>query len=168
MYKTIALEKYRFVFLAAAAVLLSLLFAPTAYGQVALGGACSATAPCATGLTCVASVCQTVAAGECDPETDPFCIEPISAETKLGTASLQVTITRIINVALSLLGVVAVVIILVGGFKWMLAGGNEEKSTEARKLIFAGIIGLAIILSAFAIARFVLQSLGTATGTEGF
>jgi hypothetical protein len=79
--------------------------------------------------------------------------------------TLQQTIASIINVALGLLGVIALVIILAGGFEWMTAGGNEEKTTEARKRIIAGVIGLAIILSAYAIAQFVLRSLSAATGT---
>ena len=84
--------------------------------------------------------------------------------TGLGTRDVRETIAAIINVALSLLGIVAVVIILIGGFTWMTAGGNEEKTEKARKMIFAGIIGLAIILSAYAIARFVIDSLLSATG----
>lgn len=79
--------------------------------------------------------------------------------------TLPTTVAKIINVALSLLGIVAVVIILIGGFKWMTAGGNEEKVGEARKLILAGIVGLAIILSAFAIAKFVISALVKATAT---
>jgi len=61
--------------------------------------------------------------------------------------------------------VVAVVIILIGGFKWMTAGGNDDQVGEARKWIFSGIIGLAIILSAWAIAIFVLDKLSDATGS---
>lgn len=76
---------------------------------------------------------------------------------------LRITIARLINVFMGLLGIVAVVIILIGGFMWMTAGGDEEKVGNARKLIFSGIIGLAIILSAFAIARFVISSLLEAT-----
>lgn len=101
---------------------------------------------------------------------DPFGINPIedpNTGIALGTNSLQTTVASIINVALSLLGIVAVVIILLGGFKWMTAGGNDEKTGEARKLIFSGIIGLAIILSAWAIAKFVLVQLGQATGVTG-
>ena len=85
----------------------------------------------------------------------------------LGKQSLQKTVVQIINVSLSLLGIIAVVIILIGGFKWMTAGGAEDKVTEARKLIFAGIIGMAIILSAWAIARFVLSNLAAATSVQG-
>jgi Zn-dependent protease with chaperone function len=85
------------------------------------------------------------------------------AQVSLGQKPLTETIASVINVALGLLGVVAVVIILIGGFMWMTAGGNEEKVGKAKKLLMAGVIGLAIILSAYAIARFVVSSLMTAT-----
>lgn len=83
--------------------------------------------------------------------------------TGLGQKDVRVTVGNIINVALGLLGIVAVVIILIGGFEWMTAGGNEEKTGEAKKRIIAGVIGLAIILSAYAIAKFVIDSLVKAT-----
>ncbi len=83
--------------------------------------------------------------------------------TGLPDAQLQEVIANIINVALALLGIVAVVIILLGGFKWMTAGGNEEKVGEAKKLIAAGIVGLVIIILAYSIAKFVIDSLVTAT-----
>lgn len=107
-----------------------------------------------------------VLAGQGDAD-DPFGLGDFQKGVKetLGNKPLGETVGGIINVALSLLGVVAVVIVLLGGFKWMTAGGNEEKTTEARKLIFAGIIGLAIILAAWAITLFVLKSLATATGS---
>ena len=81
----------------------------------------------------------------------------------LGKEDPRTVVGRIINVALGFLGVIAVGIILVGGFKWMTAGGNEDKAGDARKLIGAGVIGLAIILSAWAIATFVLGRLHEAT-----
>lgn len=83
--------------------------------------------------------------------------------TGLTSRDIRSTVASIINVALGLLGIIAVVIILIGGFKWMTAGGNEEKVTEAKKLIAAGVIGLAIILCAYAIATFVINSLVNAT-----
>lgn len=84
----------------------------------------------------------------------------------LGTRDIRATISSIINVALGLLGIVAVVIVLMGGFKWMTAGGEEGKVDEAKKLITSGIIGLAIIVTAYAIAQFVIDSLMTATGNK--
>ena len=81
----------------------------------------------------------------------------------LGTQDVRVTIARIINVMMGLLGIIAVVIVLYGGFLWMTAAGNEERIDKAKKMIIAGVIGLAIILSAYAIARFVVDSLVNAT-----
>lgn len=85
------------------------------------------------------------------------------AETAgLSSADLPRTIASIIRTALGFLGIVAVVIILAGGFMWMTAGGNEEKVKSAKRLIIQGIIGLVIILSAFAIASFVISSITSA------
>jgi len=81
----------------------------------------------------------------------------------LTTTDPRTVIGRIINVALGFLGVIAVGIVLLGGFKWMTAGGNEEKTEEAKKLLGAGVIGLVIILCSWAIATFVINQLMTAT-----
>jgi hypothetical protein len=97
---------------------------------------------------------------------DPFGVG-YGTSVGLGSRDVRDTIGEIIRVALSLLGIVALVIVLTGGFKWMTAGGAEDKVAEARKLIFSGIIGMAIILSAFAISRFVLGQLSIATGVTG-
>ncbi len=85
------------------------------------------------------------------------------AGTGLGNKDIRVTIASIIRTAMSLLGIVAVVIVLIGGFKWMTAGGNEDQVGEAKSWIFSGVIGLAIILSAYALATYVINSLVAAT-----
>lgn len=82
----------------------------------------------------------------------------------LGTTDPRIMAASIINVAMGFLGIVAVMIILIGGFKWMTAGGAEDKVEEAGKLIKAGIIGLIIILASWAIAKFVVNTLLNATG----
>ena len=83
----------------------------------------------------------------------------------LGTQDVRTTVSNVIKAFMGLLGIVAVVIILLGGFKWMTAGGNEEKVAEAKKLIISGIIGLIIIMSAYAIAQFVVSAI--INGTSG-
>lgn len=90
-------------------------------------------------------------------------VTAIGSEIKLGQGDVRQTAARIINVALGFLGIIAVVIVLIGGFKYMVSGGSEEKTGEAKKLIVSGIIGLAIILSAWAITSFVLGRLISAT-----
>ncbi|MBI2436873.1 MAG: hypothetical protein HYV41_03995 [Candidatus Magasanikbacteria bacterium] len=157
MYRLYKLAKYKAVFAIAFALVAVGLLPQNAFAActkdsdcTVKGEYCDATKNCVKG------------------ELDIFGTDNITAETKLGTSDLVATATQIINVALGLLGIVSVVIILIGGFKWMTAGGNDEQVGEARKWIFSGIIGLAIILSAWAIAKFVLNNLGTATGVKGF
>ena len=91
----------------------------------------------------------------------------IEGNLGLGNEDPRVIISKVINIALGFLGIIAVVIILLGGFKWMTAGGNEDKVDESKKLIFAGIIGLVIILAAWGIAKFVVENLYDATGANG-
>ena len=87
----------------------------------------------------------------------------IAGSTGLGSRDLKETIVQILNVLLGFLGIIAVIVILLGGFKWMTAGGNEDKVGEAKKLLGAGIIGLVIILAAYAIATYVISTISTAT-----
>ncbi len=95
--------------------------------------------------------------------TNDLGVDAIGGSIKLGSGDVRQTAAKIINVALGFLGIIAVVIVLLGGFKYMVAGGSEEKTSEARKLIVSGIIGLAIILSAWAITSFVISRLVSAT-----
>lgn len=82
-----------------------------------------------------------------------------------GEGELEAVIPRIINIIMSVLAIIAVVIVLIGGFMWMTAAGNEERVKKAKQVLVAGVIGLAIILAAYAIASFVIRSLGTAVGS---
>jgi len=86
-----------------------------------------------------------------------------SAGTPSADSDIRVVISRIIRVVLELLGLIFLVLIIVAGFKWMMAGGDEEKVTSAKKLLTNSVIGLVIILIAFSIATFIFNSLQYAT-----
>ncbi|PKM91016.1 hypothetical protein CVU82_04435 [Candidatus Falkowbacteria bacterium HGW-Falkowbacteria-1] len=99
----------------------------------------------------------------------------VSASDVLGTAVVENQIglsstdpramaSRIINIALSILGIVAVGIVIYGGFVWMTSEGNEERVTKAKGILKAGVIGLTIILSAWGVTAFIFNKLGDATG----
>ena len=75
----------------------------------------------------------------------------------LGTQDLGNTIAGIINVVLTFLGIIATVIVLIGGFKWMTSQGNADQVDSAKKTLGAGVIGLAIVVSAYAISSFILE-----------
>ena len=91
----------------------------------------------------------------------------VGDELGLGEEDPRVIIASVIRVALGFLGIVAVIIIILGGFKWMTAAGNEDKIDEAKKLITAGVIGLIIILASWGIATFVMNAIYKATDAQG-
>ncbi len=65
------------------------------------------------------------------------------------------TVGTLISVALGLLGMIFIILILVAGFNWMTAAGDEEKIKKAGSMIRAAVIGLLIVVSAFAIWTFI-------------
>lgn len=85
-----------------------------------------------------------------------------ATDAGLGSTNLTSTIANFINVGLGFLGIIAVVIILIGGYKWVTAGGEDEKVKKAKKYIFQGIAGLVIVLAAYAIATFALSTITSA------
>lgn len=81
----------------------------------------------------------------------------------LGTADLEDTVINVVQWVLGFLGLIAVIMILIGGFQWITAGGNEEKVASAKKVISAAVIGLIIVLLAWAIVIFVVSQTNTLT-----
>jgi hypothetical protein len=77
-------------------------------------------------------------------------------EGNITTASIA---GGIIKIFLSLLGVIFVVLMIYGGYLWMTARGNQEQVTKAKELIINAVIGLAIVVAAYAITYFALYML---------
>ena len=74
---------------------------------------------------------------------------------------------RIINIGLGFLGVIAVGLIIYAGFLWMTSGGEEEKISQAKKILVSAVIGLGIVLASWAIATFVINKLSGAVNGNG-
>lgn len=81
----------------------------------------------------------------------------------LGHTDIRTTAVQIINVLLSLLGIICVSLMVYAGYNWMTSGGEEDKIKTAKGTIYAAIIGLVIILSAYSIMSFVLGNSYRAT-----
>jgi cbb3-type cytochrome oxidase subunit 3 len=69
--------------------------------------------------------------------------------------SLPEIIGLIIKIFLSFLGVIFLVLIIYGGYIWMLARGNEQQVAQAKNIIEQAIIGLIIVLAAYAITALI-------------
>ena len=82
----------------------------------------------------------------------------------LGNTDPRAMAASVVRILLGFLGIIAVLIVLWGGFKWMTAGGNEDQISQAKKILAAGVVGLIIILMAFGLAQMVVNELYDATG----
>ncbi len=74
----------------------------------------------------------------------------------------------IIKAFLSLLGVIFVILIIYGGYLWMTARGNDEQVKKAGDNIRNAVIGLIIIVAAYAITWFVLYNVAKNYTNSGF
>lgn len=92
--------------------------------------------------------------------TDPLDTMAMTAGYKIDNSSnLGDVISKVIQVVLSMLGVVFLVLLIYGGFLWMTARGNEQQVEKAKEVMYSSIIGLIIVLGAYAISYFVLDKL---------
>jgi len=77
---------------------------------------------------------------------------------------LPTRLGKTINYSFSLLGTIVLGVTLMGGLRWMTAGGNEEKVGKAKHFIIGGINGLIVIFLAYALVYVFLAALTAATG----
>ncbi len=77
-------------------------------------------------------------------------------------------IGKIVGAALAFVGILFLLLMIYGGFTWMIARGNEQEVAKAKDLITAAVIGLIIVLSAYAITNYIGdQLLGEQSVQEG-
>ena len=68
--------------------------------------------------------------------------------------------TQIVNTILYAVGIISVIMLIYGGLRYVISGGNSSKVTEAKNTIMYAIIGLIISLLSFAIVNFVINAVG--------
>lgn len=73
----------------------------------------------------------------------------------------------IIQTILSFLGLLFVILIIWSGFQWMTAGGSSDAVTKAKQRIINAVIGLVIVLAAYAITNFVITKVYNSTRGGG-
>lgn len=66
--------------------------------------------------------------------------------------------SRITNTVLLIVGLISVIMLVYGGLRYILSGGDSKKVTDAKNTVLYAIIGLIISLLAYAIVNFVLNS----------
>lgn len=88
-----------------------------------------------------------------------LCVPRQAGSGISSTRSVNELIIRIINIILGIAAVVAVLMIIIGGFRYIISAGDEKQTSGAKKTIINAIIGLVIIILAFAIVSVVNNTL---------
>ena len=78
---------------------------------------------------------------------------------ELKNSDLMATVNKIANVIVSVLGILAVVVIVLGGVQYVTSSGDPGKVKKAKDTILYGIIGLMVALLAYGIVNFILSSI---------
>jgi uncharacterized membrane protein len=73
--------------------------------------------------------------------------------------TFSMIIGQVVRMLLSFLGIIFVVLIIVAGFQWMTANGNQESISKAKGSLQSSIIGLIIVVSAYAVWEFISSQL---------
>jgi len=66
-------------------------------------------------------------------------------------------IGKVINSIIGVVGSIALLMFIYGGFVWMLSGGNPNKIKQGREIIVWSILGLAVILFSYALVRMTIN-----------
>lgn len=98
---------------------------------------------------------------------DESLVESQTGLTKIGKVfgedgepdDIRIQILKVLNVVLSLLGIIMVGLIVMSGYKWMTAGGNQDDVAKAKKTLTNAVIGLVIVLSSYGISYFIMWRL---------
>ncbi len=88
-----------------------------------------------------------------------FGVNQMRNLSTFSTRSVYDTIAGIINIILGFLGTIAVLLFLFGGFKWVTSQGESNKIDEAKKLMGAAVVGIAIIFASYAVSQFIISQL---------
>lgn len=88
------------------------------------------------------------------------CIEAgADVQTGTGKTSLSQQIKTVVNILLFVLGAIAVIMIVIGGIRYALSGGDSSAITAAKNTILYAVIGLVVAVLAYAIVDFVLGAI---------
>ncbi|MFH0818766.1 MAG: hypothetical protein V1898_02110 [Patescibacteria group bacterium] len=82
----------------------------------------------------------------------------LDTKTGLGNNNPLYISYKLVNTSLTFLGVITLTFIVIGGFMWVFAAGEEEKITKAQNLIKGATVGLLIVLASYGLAQFIFTS----------
>lgn len=109
-----------------------------------------------------------LAAGTEDAPKTTAPANTVSLPNPLGSGADKTDIPKflgqIINYAMSILGSLALVMVIYGGLTWMLSAGNDDKVKKGKEIVIWSVAGIGLIFLSYVLVRFVIMALSGATG----
>jgi hypothetical protein len=105
------------------------------------------------------SIPYIIYAADGDGGTSPTITNPLDPSGKTNVTP-EILIGRVIYAVLGLVGSLALVMYIYGGFMWMMAAGNPQRVTKGKEIITWATIGLVVIFTSYAAVKFIIDSLG--------
>ncbi|MFZ4632202.1 MAG: hypothetical protein ACOYL8_03305 [Patescibacteria group bacterium] len=82
--------------------------------------------------------------------------ENFGSQADVNNSDLLTVVASLVQLALSVMGVVFVIFMIYAGFLWLTAAGNDQKVDKSKTILFQSILGLIIVVGAYAITSFVV------------
>lgn len=86
---------------------------------------------------------------------DTIDLNPTGNFSQLGTLEVPQIVQRLIAIILVIASIIFFFMLVIGGIKWILSGGDKAQTESARNQITAALVGLVIVFAAWAISKLV-------------
>lgn len=97
---------------------------------------------------------------------DSLKVTAQKADIEIDRTDLPTMVGSAVNYGFLVLGTIFLGILMFGGFRWMTAGGNEEKVKTGKEFLVNGINGIIVIFLAYALVYVILSALKAAATVE--
>lgn len=87
------------------------------------------------------------------------CVNQGANNARTGATSIDQVIKNVTNVLLFLVGAVSVIMLVLGGFKYVASNGNADQIKSAKNTILYAVIGLVVAIIAYAVVDFVVDAI---------
>ena len=94
-------------------------------------------------------------------------LTPIQNKVPAGPATPADLVAFIFTTVISLSGAIMLIMLLFGGVTYLTAGGNDENTAKAKKIMIDAVIGLIIVLASYGIGAWILGVVGSGTANGG-
>lgn len=91
-------------------------------------------------------------------DTDPAICKELDGTN--GKDAVNTTVQNVIDILFYAIGVIAVIMIIIGGIKYATSNGDSSALTSAKNTILYAVVGLVVAILAYAIVNFVLNAMG--------